>query len=117
MKKKEDIITVCCVDYAFQRIGGKHKARILWNVHLHGVLRYGQLKTMITGITTKMLTQTLHELEEDDLLYRKVYREFPPKVEYTLTASAQELIPPIVQLRQWGEERVKKEKHLVAMKL
>ena len=95
----------CAVDYAFQRIGGKYKGRILW-VLKDGVLRYGELKRAIIGITPKMLTQTLKELEADGLITRKVYLEVPPKVEYTLTVTGIELIPFISQMRSWGERQM-----------
>lgn len=95
----------CPVDYAFKRIGGKYKGRILW-VLREDVLRYGELKRAIVGITPKMLTQTLRELESDQLVSRKVYPEVPPKVEYTLTETGQELIPLIRQLRSWGEHQM-----------
>jgi DNA-binding HxlR family transcriptional regulator len=96
----------CCVDFAFQRIGGKYKGRILYSIHVRGTLRYGQLKKAISGITPKMLTQTLRELESDKLISRKVYVEVPPKVEYTLTESGQKLIPFIEYLKEWVEDMV-----------
>ena len=79
---------------------------ILYGIHCNGVLRYGELKRSITGITAKMLTQTLRELENDKLVYRKVYVEVPPKVEYTLTPSGQKLIPFIEYLKDWVVELV-----------
>ncbi len=95
----------CPVDYAFQRIGGKYKARILWYLK-DGFLRYGELKRTIEGITPKMLTQTLKELEADELITRKVYFEVPPRVEYSLTEAGTELIPFINQMRAWGEKKM-----------
>ncbi len=95
----------CAVDYAFQRIGGKYKGRILW-VLRDGLLRYGELNRAIVGITPKMLTQTLKELEADKLITRKVYLEVPPKVEYSLTDTGMELIPFINQMRSWGEKQI-----------
>ncbi|MBK8055529.1 MAG: helix-turn-helix transcriptional regulator [Saprospiraceae bacterium] len=95
----------CAVDYAFQRIGGKYKGRILW-VLRDGLLRYGELNRAIVGITPKMLTQTLKELEADELVIRKVYLEVPPKVEYSLTETGKELIPFINQMRSWGEKQM-----------
>jgi len=80
----------CPVDYAFQRIGGKYKGRILW-VLKDVVLRYGEVKRAVIGITPKMLTQTLKELEADELIRRKVYLEVPPRVEYSLTETGYEL--------------------------
>ena len=58
---------VCSIDYAFRRLGGKYKARILMYLWHNKVLRYGELRRTITDITPKMLTQTLRELEEDKL--------------------------------------------------
>jgi DNA-binding HxlR family transcriptional regulator len=56
-----------------------------------------------------MLTQTLRELETDGLIYRKVYHEVPPKVEYSLTEVGGELIPFINYLREWGTKQMEKE--------
>jgi DNA-binding HxlR family transcriptional regulator len=95
----------CAVDYAFQRIGGKYKGRILW-VLRDGFFRYGELKRAIVGITPKMLTQTLKEMETDKLIVRKVYLEVPPKVEYSLTETGKELIPFISLMRSWGEKQM-----------
>ena len=104
MKRKSDK-AYCAVDYAFQRIGGKYKGRILW-VLKDGFLRYSELKRAVVGITPKMLTQTLKELEGDELITRKVYLEVPPRVEYALTATGKELIPFIKQMREWGERQM-----------
>ncbi len=105
--KQRNTKAFCAVDYAFQRIGGKYKGRIIW-VLREDILRYGELKRAIVGITPKMLTQTLKEMEADDLISRKVYLEVPPKVEYQLTKTGSELIPFIKQMRNWGEKQMKK---------
>lgn len=108
IEKKE---AVCPVDYAFRRIGGKYKGRIIWYIQLRGgVLRYGELKKMLEDISAKMLTQTLRELEEDHLIIRKVYAEVPPKVEYSLTPTGLELIPFIDHLAKWGADQMGKSK-------
>lgn len=100
---------MCSVDFAFRRIGGKYKGRILWYLHLNGILRYGELRRHITDITPKMLSQTLRELEEDHLVRREVFHEVPPRVEYSLTEVGAELVPFINHLRMWGEQRMQKE--------
>ena len=105
--KNKNITAHCAVDYAFKRIGGKYKGRILWVIR-DGFMRYGELKRAIVGITPKMLTQTLRELEADELVSRKVYLEVPPRVEYSLTSTGDELIPFIKQLRSWGEKQMSK---------
>lgn len=105
MLKKNNTKAYCPVDYAFQRIGGKYKGRILWSLK-EDVLRYGELRRNIEGITSKMLTQTLRELEADGLITRKVYVEVPPRVEYTLSATGRELIPFINQMSNWAEKQM-----------
>ncbi len=97
--------TVCAVDYAFQRIGGKHKGRVIYHLR-NGIKRYGELRRLLTGITPKMLTQVLRELEDDDLVTRHVYLEVPPRVEYQLTATGRELLPFITLLSEWGRKQM-----------
>ncbi len=99
----------CSVDYAFKRIGGKYKGRILWNLSNKNVLRYGELRKTLEDITPKMLTQTLRELEYDELISRKIFHEVPPKVEYSLTSIGAELIPFINHLKLWGDKQRAKE--------
>lgn len=112
MAKRKSEAPVCALDYAFRRIGGKYKGRILWHIYQeNNVLRYGALKRILRNITSKMLTQTLRELEADELIHRKVYREVPPKVEYSLTATGKELIPFIDHLAKWGKKQMKNENH------
>lgn len=108
MKKKTKESAMCPVDFAFRRIGGKYKARILWHLHRNKLLRYGELKRTLPDITTKMLTQSLRELEEDLLINRKVYYEVPPKVEYTLTDMSKELIPSLRLIMDWGTKQMKR---------
>lgn len=114
MAKNNDIENcsdvVCSVDYAFKRIGGKYKGRILWNLSNKNILRYGELRKTLVDVTPKMLTQTLRELEDDELVSRKVYHEVPPKVEYSLTDIGMELIPFINHLKEWGDKQRAKEK-------
>lgn len=112
MKNKATIVEItqmCGVDYAFKRIGGKYKGRILWHLNSKAVLRYGELSRTLPDITTKMLTQTLRELEDDKLITRKVYHEVPPKVEYSLSDTGRELIPFIEHLHNWGNRQLENE--------
>ena len=112
MKKKQNECPdapTCSVDYAFKRIGGKYKGRILWYLHVHNILRYGELGRTMPDITTKMLTQTLRELETDNLINRKVYHQVPPKVEYSLSEIGEELIPFVTYLKEWGDKQIEKE--------
>ena len=70
------------------------------------VLRYGELSREMSDISTKMLTQTLKELETDNLIHRKMYPQIPPKVEYSLTETGKELIPFIQYLVDWGYKKM-----------
>ena len=107
-KKNIHSETICAVDYAFQRIGGKHKGRVIYHLR-NGVRRYGELRRLLTGITAKMLTQVLRELEEDHLVTRHVYLEVPPRVEYSLTDSARVLMPAIEMISMWGQDQMQQQ--------
>ena len=113
MKNNKENKTICSVDFAFRRIGGKYKGRIIWYLYNYKVLRYGELKRSLADVTTKMLTQTLRELESDNLIDRKVFHEVPPKVEYSLTETGMELIPFIEYLEKWGTKQMMKENLLM----
>jgi len=111
MTKKCSDSPSCSVDYAFRRIGGKYKGRILWSLNEHKIIRFGELGRILADVTTKMLTQTLRELEKDELIVRKVYHQVPPMVEYSLSETGLELIPFITHLKEWGDEKIKKAKN------
>jgi DNA-binding HxlR family transcriptional regulator len=90
------------VELALTAIGGKWKMPILWRVK-DRVWRYGELKRSLGGVTHKMLTQQLRELEGDGLITRTVYPVVPPKVEYAITPLGRTAIPAIDALRRWGD--------------
>jgi DNA-binding HxlR family transcriptional regulator len=90
------------VEFALAMVGGKWKMPILWRLR-ERTWRYGELKTDVKGITTKMLTQQLRELEADGFVTRTVYPVVPPHVEYSLTDRGRSAIPIIEQLRYWGQ--------------
>jgi DNA-binding HxlR family transcriptional regulator len=94
----------CPVETVTQLVGGKWKTLILHHLMDHDVLRFGELKRRIPGITQKMLTNQLRELEADGLIVRKVYPEVPPKVEYSLTDLGKSLAPIIQDMKVWGEK-------------
>ena len=82
-------------------IGGKWKPLILWLLK-DETLRFNQLQKSIDGITQKMLTQQLRELEADGLVKRTIYPEVPPKVEYSLTDYGRTLDPIFRSMDKWG---------------
>ena len=65
-------------------------------------MQFGELKKSIPEITQRMLTKQLKELETDGLIHRKVFRQVPPKEEYSLKPAAVKLIPILLQMREWG---------------
>lgn len=91
----------CPVAATLDLIGGKYKALILWHLS-DKTMRFSQLKQAISGVTAKMLTQQLRELESDSLIYREVFPVIPPKVEYSLTDLGRSLLPVLVAMRDWG---------------
>ncbi|MDB5106853.1 MAG: HxlR family transcriptional regulator [Fibrobacteres bacterium] len=94
----------CPVTTALSVIGGKWKVIILWHLKEGGVKRFGELQRLVSGISQKMLTQELRDLEESGLVSRKVYPVVPPKVEYSLTETGWSLKPVLEQLCDWGTE-------------
>jgi DNA-binding HxlR family transcriptional regulator len=98
-KSKE---AICEIEVAFEVIGGKWKPIILWFLSHLGTLRFGQVQHLIPDITHRMLTKQLRELEEHNLIERKVYPEVPPKVEYSITANGQEIIPILESMCDWA---------------
>lgn len=69
-----------------------------------GSMRTGQLQRSMPGISKKMLTQTLRELESDGLIARKVHQVVPPMVEYSLTEVGQRFVEPLMALYEWAED-------------
>ena len=67
----------------------------------HEVLRYGELKKLLSPITHKMLTAQLKELESDGLIQRKEYPQVPPKVEYSMTTMGRDLQPVVREMYLW----------------
>ena len=94
----------CGLKRVLNIIGGKWKIMILCVIDNKEVVRYGDLKRSVYGITNTMLAQSLKELETDGLVCRTQYDEMPVRVEYTLTNKAKSIIPILLQLKKWGEE-------------
>jgi DNA-binding HxlR family transcriptional regulator len=93
----------CPVEATLEVIGGRWKVLILREL-MPGVRRFNELHRSLHGITQKMLTQQLRELEADDLIHREVYLQVPPKVEYSLTQTGKTLMPVLKAMHEWGEQ-------------
>ncbi|MFC8718575.1 winged helix-turn-helix transcriptional regulator [Kitasatospora sp. NPDC057198] len=100
---------VCGIDAALDVVSGKWKGLILWELHAHRVRRFAELRRGLPGVSEKMLTQHLRELEEDGLVHREVHAEVPPRVEYSLTEDGRSLNRALAPLGDWGTERVRRE--------
>jgi DNA-binding HxlR family transcriptional regulator len=100
-QNKQVILNECPVTFTLEKMGGRWKPLILYQLQ-QGVLRYGQLKKSIPGITEKMLVQHLRELEADGLILRDVKPVVPPHVEYSLTQSGETLTPILNAMAEWG---------------
>ncbi len=106
MNKKRTEHQICPVEITLHVIGGRWKVLILWYLK-ENLRRFGELKRLMPGITQKMLTHQLRELERDGLVHRKVYTQVPPKVEYSITAHGKSLAPILNQMGKWGTEHQK----------
>ena len=91
----------CPAELAVDAIRGRWKLMILREL-CSGRVRFGDLRRALKGISEKMLTQHLRELEHDGIVARVAYDETPPKVEYSLTAAGQDLKPIVEALHAWG---------------
>ena len=102
----------CGLSYAVELLKGRWKVNIIWNL-VHKVNRYGLIKKSIPGISEKMLTQRLKDLEQEGLIIRKDFKTIPPHVEYYLSESGKELVPVLHKLCEWGTA-VRSKTNLVA---
>jgi DNA-binding HxlR family transcriptional regulator len=91
------------MEVTLEVIGGKWKALLVYRL-LNGALRFSELKRQVPGITEKMLTQQLRELERDGVLERTVFAEVPPRVEYCVSAHGRSLQPVLAAMCQWGRQ-------------
>ena len=98
MKRRE---TNCPAEITLAVIGGRWKTLLLYHL-FQGVKRFSELQRATAGITQKMLTQQLREMERDGLVHREVYPEVPPKVEYSLTPLGMSLEPVVGAMCEWG---------------
>ena len=99
--KKE--LPACPVEVTMGLIGDKWKVLIVRDL-LTGTKRFGELKKSVTGITQKVLTSHLRDMEASGLVKRKVYAEVPPRVEYSLTKTGLSLKPILDSMVKWGNE-------------
>lgn len=97
----------CALDVTMDLVGGKWKTIVLWYLR-KGTKRFSELGKLIPGITEKMLSMQLRQLEKDGFVSRTVYPEVPPRVEYALTKHGKTLLPLLEEIAKWGRMMGKK---------
>ena len=100
-----DQIEICPVTQTQDIIAGKWKIIILWNLSTQ-TRRFNELQRMLPNISKGILTRQLRELEEDKMVHREVYKEVPPKVEYSLTPLGQSFIPILQSMGEWSKKNL-----------
>ena len=101
---------ICGIDAALDVVSGKWKGLILWELDEHDSQRFSALRRALPGVSEKMLTQHLREMEHDHLVHREVHAEVPPRVEYSLTEHGRALNQALAPLGAWGRERIVRER-------
>ena len=96
----------CPIRNVISRFGDKWSMLVLFMLHRSetGILRFNEIRRLMTDCSQKMLSQTLKNLEQSHLVHREVYPEVPPRVEYSLTDTGKSLMPAIMALIEWGKE-------------
>ncbi len=102
--KKEYLL--CPIRQVVSRFGDKWSMLVLYNLHTSetGIVRFNEMRRLMTDCSQKMLSQTLKNLEQCHLVHREVYPEVPPRVEYSLTETGKDLIPALTALIAWGKK-------------
>ena len=93
----------CPIRNVLSRISDKWSLLILCSLDASEVMRYKDIKVAIPDISQKVLSSTLKRLEEDHLITRKMYKEIPPRVEYSLTDMGKELMPAVGMMINWAQ--------------
>ncbi|PSF35560.1 transcriptional regulator [Aphanothece hegewaldii CCALA 016] len=105
-QQESKILSKCPAEIALKIINGRWKLLILKEL-FSGTKRFNELQRALSGVTQKVLTQQLRELESDGIINRTVYPEIPPKVEYSLTALGDSLKPLTEVMHDWGINQTK----------
>lgn len=94
---------ICTLELAMDIIGGKWKPMVIYHLR-KGAMRSSQLMRTLHGISNKMFTQTVRELEQSGIVERATYPVVPPKVEYSLTELGKSALPFILDMAAWGRK-------------
>ncbi len=102
----ESINNDCPVRKTLNLLSGKWRTHIIYELCKRDCCRFGELKKAIPGITNTMLSNTLRDLEDLEIVHREQFNEIPPHVEYTLTEKGKALLPVFTELAKWGENHL-----------
>lgn len=102
MREMDPLYPTCPIRNIINRMSDKWSLLILSTLQRNGVMRYKELNAAIPDISQKMLSGTLKRLEADKLIHRKMYGEIPPRVEYSLTQTGNELMPAVNMMVDWA---------------
>jgi len=93
---------ICALDLGFEIIRGKWKAVILCHLS-DGPKRFLELQRITCGVSQKVLSESLKQLEVDEIISKHIYAEIPPRVEYSLTGKGKELVPALKIIEEWSK--------------
>lgn len=103
MKETTNEYLMCPIRHVVSRFGDKWSLLVLYQLHnSNGAMRFSELRRQMTDCSQKMLSQTLRNLQQSNIVSRKAYAEIPPRVEYSLTETGRSLMPCVMSLVEWG---------------
>ena len=105
MNNQSNAICLCPLDGVIDTIGKKWGLLIINEIGNHGKLRYNELMSELKGISPSTLATMLKDLEKEDLIEKQVFREIPPRVEYSLSARGKDLREAIIPLIKWATKK------------
>ncbi|MFI7708862.1 winged helix-turn-helix transcriptional regulator [Nonomuraea sp. NPDC049480] len=106
MSQVQQPVGPCPIGPVVDLVFGRWTTHVLWTLGHHGRLRFNELQGHVQGITPKVLTERLRQLERDGFIARTYHREIPPRVEYEMTALGQTLVPVFQALTTWSDEHL-----------
>lgn len=98
----------CPFEVLIEIVSGKWKMLILWQLNVYGHKRFSDLKKLAEGVSTKVITSQLRDLEKQGMIKRVVYPEVPPKVEYHITELGKSLWPVLLSMQEWSIDYLEK---------
>lgn len=103
METQSDADQICGMSLAIDVVGGKWKMHLMW-VLAEGLVRFGQIRRKLDGVSEKVLAENLRQLEASGVVHRELYAEVPPRVEYSLTPLGESLNEALAPLEIWGDQ-------------